>query len=152
MKVKRVVGGHLYNTEQAKLIAESRYDGASDEEDYKEALFRNDNGVLFLAAEGGVESFYSAILRGGKPARGTEIIPLTAAEACRWLEDHDHIKQIEQLFGAPPPVGHDTVPIDLRVSKTMMEKIELAAAKNQEPVGDWLRRLVEEELGGVDVP
>lgn len=146
MKVKRVVGGHLYDTEQATLVAESRYDGASDEEDYKEALFRNENGVLFLAAEGGVESFYSAILRGGKPARGTEIIPLTAVEASRWLEDHDHIEQIEQLFGTPPQAGHDTVPIDLRVSQSLMHEIELAAARKNEPVGEWLTRLIEKEL------
>lgn len=147
MKIKRVVGGHLYDTEQAVLVAESRYDGASDEEDYKEALFRNENGVLFLAAEGGVESFYSALLRGGKPARGTEIIPLSAKEACRWLEDHDHIEQIEELFGAQPQAGHGTVPVDLRVSEDMMRKIEVAAARNNEPVGEWLGRLIERELG-----
>ena len=147
MKVKRVVDGHLYDTGQARLIAESRYDGASDEEDYKEALFRNENGVLFLAAEGGVESFYSAVLRGGIPARGTEIIPLTAQEACRWLEDHDHVDQIEELFGARPQAGHDTVPIDLRVSQALMNKIEIAAARNNEPVGDWLKRLIKKELG-----
>ncbi len=147
MKVKRVVGGHLYDTEQATLIAESRYDGASDDEDYKEALYRNENGVLFLAAEGGVESFYSAILRGGKPARGTEIIPLSADEASRWLEDHDHIEQIEALFGTPPQAGHDSVPIDLRVSQTMMQEIELAAVRNNESVVDWLRRLIKRELG-----
>lgn len=147
MKIKRVVGGHLYDTEQATLIAESRYDGASDDEDYREALYRNENGVLFLAAEGGVESFYSAVLRGGKPARGTEIIPLAADEACRWLEDHDHIEQIEELFGAPPQAGHDTVPIDLRVSESMMQEIALAAGRNNETVGDWLRRLIEKEIG-----
>lgn len=147
MKIKRVVGGHLYDTEQATLIAESRYDGASDDEDYREALYRNENGVLFLAAEGGVESFYSAVLRGGKPARGTEIIPLVADEACRWLEDHDHIEQIEELFGAPPQAGHDTVPIDLRVSESMMQEIALAAGRNNETVGDWLRRLIEKEIG-----
>jgi len=151
VKIKRVVGGHLYNTEQATLIAESRYDGASDDEDYKEALYRNDNGVLFLAAEGGVESFYSAVLRGGKPARGTEIIPLTAAEACRWLEDHDHVENIEQLFGVRPQAGHDTVPIDLRVSQETMHKIEFAAAHDNEQVGDWIRRLVEKELNGAKV-
>lgn len=147
MKIKRVVGGHLYDTERATLIAESRYDGASDDEDYVEALYRNENGVFFLAAEGGVESFYSAILRGGKPARGTEIIPLSPDEACRWLEDHDHIEQIEELFGAPPQAGHDTVPIDLRVSQTMMQGIALAAARKNETVGDWLRRVIEREIG-----
>ncbi len=147
MKVKRVVDGHLYDTGQARLVAESRYEGASDEEDYKEALFRNENGVLFLAAEGGVESFYSAVLRGGKPARGTEIIPLTADEACRWLEDHDHIDQIEELFGTRPQAGHDTVPIETRVPQKTMHKIELAAARNKEPVADWLRRVIEKELG-----
>jgi len=146
VKVKRVVGGHLYDTEQARLIAESRYDGASDDEDYQEALYRNENGVLFLAAEGGVESFYSAILRGGKAARGTEIIPLSADEACRWLEDHDHIEQIEELFGVPPQAGHDTVPVDLRVPPKLKGRINDAATAKNETVNEWLMRLIEKEL------
>lgn len=146
MKLKRIVDGKLYSTEQSTLIAESRYEGASDEEDYKEALYCNDNGVLFLAAEGGVESFYAALLQGGKPARGTDIIPLTASEACRWLEDHDHIEKIEQLFGELPQAGHDTVPIDLRISTELKARLELAAALENQTVDAWLTRLIKREL------
>ncbi len=146
MKVKRIVDGKLYDTEQSTLIAERRYEGASDEEHYKEALYRNDNGVLFLAAEGGVECFYAALLQGGKPARGTDVIPLTASEARRWLEDHDHIEEIEQLFGKLPQAGHDTLPIDLRVSPELKARIEPAAAMGNETVNEWLTRLVKREL------
>ena len=146
MKVKRVVDGKLYSTERSTLIAKSRYEGASDEEHYEEALYRNDHGVLFLAAEGGVESFYAALLQGGKPARGTDVIPLTASEACRWLEDHDHIDEIEQLFGKQLQAGHDTLPIDLRVSPELKTRIETAAAMENERVNEWLTRLLKREL------
>ena len=146
MKVKRIVDGKLYDTERSTLIAESRYAGASDEEHYKEALYRNEFGVLFLAAEGGVESFYAALLQGGRPARGTDVIRLTASEACRWLEDHDHVEEIEQLFGKQPQAGHDTLPIDLRVPAEQKARIELAAAMASETVNEWLTRLVEREL------
>ena len=146
MKVKRIIDGKLYDTERSTLIAESRYEGVSDEEHYKEALYRNDYGVLFLAAEGGVESFYAALLHGGKPARGTDVIPLTASEACRWLEDHDHIEEIELLFGKQPQAGRDTLPIDLRVSPELKARIELAAAMENETVNELLTRLVKQEL------
>jgi hypothetical protein len=152
VQVKRIVEGVLYDTEQATLIAENRYDGASDDDDYTEALYRNANGVLFLAAEGGVESFYGAVLKGGKPSRGYEIIPLTASEARRWLEDHDHMAEIEALFGPVPQAGEQAVSIDFSVPPTLKSAIDLAAAKDKQSVNDWLTRLVEQELNGATPP
>lgn len=146
MKVKRIIDGKLYDTERSLLIAESRYAGASDEEAYTEGLYRNDHGVLFLAAEGGVESFYSALLQGGKPSRGSDVIPLTAAEARRWLEDHDHIKEIKQLFGKQPQAGHDTLPVDLRVSPELKHRIEFAASTENKTVNEWLTLLIKREF------
>lgn len=146
MKVKRIIEGNLYDTMRSTLIAESRYEGASDEEDYKEGLYRNDHGVLFLAAEGGVESFYSALLQGGKPSRGSDVIPLTASEAQRWLEDHDHIKEIQQLFGKQPEAGHDTLPVDLRVSPELKDRIEFAASTENKTVNEWLTALIKREF------
>lgn len=146
MKVKRIIDGKLYDTKQATLIAESRYEGASDDEHYKEALYRNDYGVLFLAAEGGVESFYAALLQDGKPTRGTDVIPVTATEALRWLEDHDHLEEIETLFGKQPQAGYETLPIDLRVSPKLKARIELMAAMENLTVNDWLSHLIEREL------
>ena len=146
-KVKRIIDGHLYDTEQSTLIAETRYAGASDEEDYKEGLYCNDHGVLFLAAEGGVESFYSALLQSGKESRGSDIIPLSTSEAQRWLEDHDHIKEYKMLFGEPTQAGHDTVQIDLRVSPDLKDRIENAASTENSTINEWLTLLIKREFG-----
>ena len=146
MKVKRIIDGHLYDTMQSTLIAESRYAGASEEENYKEGLFSNENGVLFLAAEGGVESFYSAMLQNGKPERGSDIIPLTTSEARRWLEDHDHIDEINRLFGDQAQAGHGTVQVDLWTTPELKERAEAAALDKNVSVNDWLNMLISKEL------
>jgi predicted HicB family RNase H-like nuclease len=83
------------------------------------------------------------LLQNGKPARGSDIIPLTASEARRWLEDHDHIKEIKRLFGEPTQAGHDTQPIDLRVSSDLKDRIESAALEKNVTINEWLTHLIE---------
>ena len=147
MKVKRIIDGEGYDTEGSTLIAKARYESPSDKDQYSEALYRNDHEVFFLAADGGVETYYASLFEGGKLAPGTEIIPLTTTETRRWLEDHDHIEEIEQLFGVLPEAGQNTVGIDLRVSPDLKARIELAAAIDKESVNTWLTRIIERKLG-----
>jgi hypothetical protein len=144
--VKRIIDGETYETARSTVIAEARYGGASDKDTYKEALYRNNHGRFFLAAEGGVETYYASLFHGGKETPGTDIIPLTASEARRWLEDQDHIEEIERLFGKQPDAGQDKVCIDLWIPADTKLRIELAAAAEHVSVISWLTRAVEREL------
>ena len=144
--MKRIIDGECYDTERSTLIAKARYEGCSDKDTYSEALYRNDHDVFFLAADGGVDTYYASLFQGGNSAPGSDIIPLTTTEVRRWLEDHDHMEEIQSLFGDLPEAGQNTVGIDLRVSPDLKARIDLAAASDKESVNTWLTRIVEQEL------
>ena len=144
--MKRIIDGETYDTARSTVIAEARYEGTSDKDKYRETLYRSDHGVLFLAAEGGVETYYASLFHGGKMTPGTDIIPLTASEARRWLEDQDHIEEIERLFGKQPDAGQDKVCIDLWLPPDTKVRVELAAAAENQSVTSWLTRIIEQAL------
>ena len=147
MALKRIINGECYDTETSTLIADAKHGISSDADRYSEALYCNKNGVFFLVGEGGVESFYASLFRDGKSAPGWDIIPVTASEARRWLEDQDYLEEIERLFGEQPEAGHDTITIEFRVPTDLNHRIATAAADRLETVDGWLTRIIERELG-----
>lgn len=144
--MKRIIQGECYDTQTATLIAEARYQGSDDKQNYEEALYRTSQGVFFLAAKGGVDTFYVALFQGGKSAPGTDIIPLTSAEARRWLEDHDHIEIFEKLFGAAPEAGKGFASLDLRLTHETKARLEQMARAEGKSVNEWLLRVIEREV------
>ena len=95
--MKKVIDGKLYNTNTAQLV-HSYGRGSAWQED-KETLYRSQKGAWFLYGEGGPKSQYSEPEPGGGWSTGT-LIPFTAGEALRWLEQHASADTALEHFGA----------------------------------------------------
>ncbi len=122
--MRRIINGECYDTETSTLIAEAKHGISSDADQYSEALYCNKNGVFFLASEGGVESFYASLFRDGKSAPGWDIIPVTASEARRWLEDQDYLEEIERLFGEQPEAGEGLAMLHVAIPQKLQNQLE----------------------------
>ena len=144
--MKRIINGEWYDSELSTLISEAIYGDPTDKDHYSEALYRNVNEVFFLAALGGVDSYYASLFSGGNLTPGSDIIPLTSSEARRWLEDHDYQEKIERLFGKQSEAGHDTECIDLRVPTELKKRIEVVAAEEGVSMEIWLIKMIKREL------
>ncbi len=60
-------------------------------------MYITKNGNFFLAGEGGAFSKYSESY-GNSTGGGSDIIPLTKAEAFEWLEEKEETEVIEEYF------------------------------------------------------
>ena len=101
--MKRIINGKRYNTETAEELHNwSNGLGGSDFRNRDESLYRTKNGAYFLSGEGGPMTQWSQAC-GNMTSGGEGIIPMTDAEARRWLEEHDGHDALETHFGSTIP-------------------------------------------------
>lgn len=87
--MKQVIGGKLYDTTKAEEIGNySNGLGTRDFRNVDETLYKTKQGRFFLAGEGGPMTKYSRPC-GNMTGGGSGIIPLDAAEARQWCEEHE---------------------------------------------------------------
>jgi hypothetical protein len=97
--MKAIIGGMRYDTAKAELVAEYWNGFATDHFDYlEEKLYVTSNGAWFLAGEGGARTRYAAA-RGGSVHGSSAITPVSPDRARQWLEQHNHMAELEQHFG-----------------------------------------------------
>lgn len=98
--MKKIINGKRYNTETAIEIASYGNSlGPGDFRHYDESLYKTKSGNWFLSGEGGPMTKYSQPC-GDMTGGGSDIIPLTPAEAQEWLEMHDETDALEEHFAA----------------------------------------------------
>jgi hypothetical protein len=96
--MKKIINKKIYNTETATLIAEYWNGlGFNDFRNLSEDLYKTKNGQWFLRGSGGAMSKYSES-NGNMTCGSSVIILLSESEACRWLEEHDFVNEIEENF------------------------------------------------------
>ncbi len=96
--MKRIIDGKSYNTETAYLIAE--WDNGLFYNDFyhcSEELYQTVKENWFLYGSGGAASKYSTT-SGNSSSGSCAIIPLTAIQALKWLEQKEFTDEIEEHF------------------------------------------------------
>lgn len=96
--MKKVIGGKIYDTDKATLVAE--WDNGYYGNDFKrceEALYRTKEGTWFVVGEGGPMSKYARAV-GNMTGGGEGLTPLTDEEAMGWLEDKGETDALEEYF------------------------------------------------------
>jgi hypothetical protein len=98
--MKRIIDGKLYDTDQAKLIAEMD-NGLPQGDLYhvREALYLTRNGAWFLAGKGGAASTrWAKDLGQGSTCQGGGIIALDEEEAAAWAEGNAEADVMLEYF------------------------------------------------------
>lgn len=86
--MRKICGGHLYNTETAQFIATAG-DSLRDFYASCESLYRSKSGLWFLHGESSAGGQYGRVSsNGGEMMGGAEIIPLSEAAVLLWAEEH----------------------------------------------------------------
>lgn len=99
--MKKIINGKRYDTDTAQAVANwdnGRYGG--DFSAVAETLYLTKSGNWFLHGTGGPMSKYARACGDNSWTGGTRIIPMTADEARKWLEEHDCVSALEEHFSA----------------------------------------------------
>jgi hypothetical protein len=87
--MKRVIDGLRYDTKTAtKVEAWSNDLPSSDFGSCEETLYRTKNGRYFIYGDGGAMTRWATPVGNNGWGGGSGIVPVAAAEALSWLEDH----------------------------------------------------------------
>jgi hypothetical protein len=99
--MKKVIDGLRYDTEIAVALGFASSDeGRSDSHFWQAALYRTPrSGRYFLAGEGGAMSRFGQSCGRSTWSGGADLIPMSAAEALEWAEQHLTTEEIEAAFG-----------------------------------------------------
>ena len=117
--MRKVINGRIYNTETSKKIGS--WDNGIYGNDFRsceEDLYKNTKGAYFLVGEGGPLSKYS-VCHGNETSGGTELIPMTAAEAQEWAEEHLEADEYEAEFGEQEEAAPSDLTTRERVGMTI---------------------------------
>ena len=96
--MKKIISRLVYDTSTATKIVEVGNDySLSDFRYTMEILYRTLQGRYFLYGEGGALSSYSQTVGEGYTG-GSDIVPLSENEAMDWLERHDEVATLQDLF------------------------------------------------------
>ena len=96
--MKRIIDGKVYNTDTATEVAHFWNGlGGSDFRNVRESLYVTKKGNWFLCGSGGPMSKY-AVSNGNTTSEGSDILPISKADAMRWLESYDETEAIEKYF------------------------------------------------------
>lgn len=98
--MKKIINGKKYNTETAKKMGCWSNDYSHRSFNFcEESLYRKKTGEYFLYGIGGPMSRYSQPCGQNTWSGGSKIIPMTAAEAMEWVEEHLTADEYEEIFG-----------------------------------------------------
>ena len=98
--MKKIINGKRYDTETATLLLST--DNGLEYRDFgwcEEDFYKKKTGEFFLHGQGGPMTEYATCC-GNSSGSGEEIVPLTTAEAKRWLEKKVTADEYEEIFGA----------------------------------------------------
>lgn len=97
--MKKIINGKKYDTDSATIVC--CYDNGYFSNDFnycREELYRKKTGEFFIYGEGGANSIYSKSY-GKYYSGGSEIKPITEAEAKEFVAQYGSVEEYEELFG-----------------------------------------------------
>ena len=99
MAYKQVIGGILYDTEQAEEIADYWNGlGQNDFNNLSETLYKTEKGNWFIYGEGGAFTKYAIPCNGNMTTGSDAIIPMSDQEAQEFLEEHSDPETYQTYF------------------------------------------------------
>lgn len=139
--MKKIINGKVYDTDKARELGTDSYSSPRDFNYWHETLYQKRTGEFFLYGEGGPMSRYARSIDQNSWSGGEKIMPLSAANARKWAEDHLDTDDYEKIFGLP---DEDAEPVLL----SMQLPAILAAKARQRAVEDGvaLTAIVERAL------
>ena len=95
-----IIDGIRFDTgaDGTELIGDYSYGYQSDFRHYCEDLYKTKKGNWFLVGEGNARSSYAEQVDTNTWGGGKRTRRMTDQEAYEWLEDHDHVAEIEEHF------------------------------------------------------
>ena len=139
--MKKIINNRVYDTDKALRLGSDSYSYPGDFGYWCETLYQKRTGEFFLYGEGGPMSRYARSIDQNSWSGGEKIMPLSAANARKWAEDHLDADDYEKIFGLP---DEDAEPVLL----SMQLPAILAAKARQRAVEDGvaLTAIVERAL------
>lgn len=142
--MKKVINGRLYDTDKARRIG--RDDGGSDSMTvWSETLYQKRTGEYFIHGEGGAMTKYAASTEYGNWRSGQKIIPLTAATAREWAEEHLTADEYADIFGLPEE-GEDAETLHAQIDAALMARLRARAADDGISLRECLERVLSAAL------
>lgn len=144
--MKKIINGKLYDTETAKSMGS--WHNTWDYRDFNyvcEELFRKRTGEFFLLGEGGPMSKYAVSVSNNSWSGGEKIIPLSAAKAREWAEEHLDAEDYAEIFGMPSE-GEDTAALNVQIDAALMARLRQMAANEGISLTACVERLLRKGL------
>lgn len=99
--MKKIINGRIYDTDTARDLGQDSHSHPGDFHYWHEVLYQKRTGEFFLWGEGGPMSHYARSIDQNSWSGGEKIMPLTAANARKWAEEHLDADDYESIFGLP---------------------------------------------------
>ena len=123
--MKKIINGKLYNTETARELG---LDNGGDGFAYWcERLYQKRTGEYFLYGEGGPMTKYAKGISDNSWTGGEKIIPLSAAKAREWAEEHLDAEDYAEIFGIPNE-GEEVAALNIQIDAALMARLRARAA------------------------
>lgn len=126
--MKKIINNKVYDTVTATMVG--RWANGGNWRDFshtEEALYRKHTGEFFLHGEGGPMTHYARTISDNEWSGGEKIIPLTAAKAREWAEEHLSVDEYAVIFGLPDDDA-DAVRLAAQIPAQLMTKLRARAA------------------------
>lgn len=138
--MEKIIKGRKYNTETAQEVC--GYSNGLPFGDFdwvEETLFVKRTGEYFLCAKGGARSKY-AVPDGDFMGGGSEIIPLSEAEAKSFVEENGDVETYEKYFGEVKE--RDVIATTIRLSEPIYKKLQEVAVRENRTKSQVIERLI----------
>lgn len=141
--MKKIINNKLYNTETARELGlDCGGDGFSH---WCERLYLKRTGEFFLYGEGGPMTKYAVSVSDNSWSGGEKIIPLSAAKAREWAEEHLDAEDYAEIFGMPSE-GEDTAALNIQIDAALMARLRQMAADEGTTLTACVERLLRKGL------
>lgn len=97
--MKKIINSKRYDTDTAKLVAESKQGYIGDFNYVCETLYKKRSGEYFLHGYGHAASRYAKSLGNNRWGAGERIIPMSYEDARKWAETNIDSDEYEREFG-----------------------------------------------------
>ena len=112
----------------------------------EEVLYRKRTGEFFLYGEGGPMTKYAQSTGQNSWSGGDMIIPLTAAKAREWAEEHLDADEYAEIFGMPDEGTDEKATLCIQVPVALAARIRANATEAEQSLSAYITQTLSELL------
>ena len=144
--MKKIIHNKVYDTDTARELGQDSYSNSRDFHYWHEVLYQKRTGEFFLYGEGGPMSRYARSIDQNSWSGGQKIMPLSAANARQWAEEHLDADDYEAIFGLPDEDA-EKVTLSVQLPADLSAQIRQNAADNGMSLTAYVEALLRKALG-----